>query len=87
MEREVIYKRIKSIKELRQFIQECLIEHSEQRAKAFYAKHTEMFYYEQGWVDALKTIRDVTGKEGLLLYRYIMEERKVRKEDEDRDIL
>ncbi len=85
MEREVIYKRIKSIKELRQFIQECLIEHSEQRAKAFYAKHTEMFYYEQGWVDALKTIRDVTGKEGLLLYRYVASEQEEREEDKNRD--
>ena len=85
MEREVIYKRIKSIKELREFVQEYLIEHSEQRAKAFYARHNEAYFYEQGWIDALKTIRDVTGKEGLLLYRYVVSEEKEREEDANRD--
>jgi len=87
MEREVIYKRIKSIKELRKFIQECQIQHSEERTKAFYTKDMEMFFYEQGWLDALRTIRDVTGKDGLLMYRYVTKEQKVRKEDKDRDIL
>ena len=85
MEREVIIKRIKTIKELREFIQECLIEHSEQRARALYARHTQAYFYEQGWVDALKTIKDVTGKEGLLLYRYIIKEEQAREEDANRD--
>jgi len=85
MEREVVIKKIRSIKELREFIQECLIEHSEQRAKALFARHTQAYFYEQGWCDALKTIRDVTGKEGLLLYRYIIKEEETREEDANRD--
>lgn len=85
MEREVITKRVRSIKELREFIRECLIDHSEERAKALYARHLEAYFYEQGWLDALKTIRDLTSKEGLMLYRYVAKEEKRRVEDEERD--
>ncbi|MCD6139242.1 MAG: hypothetical protein J7J91_11875 [Deltaproteobacteria bacterium] len=85
MEREIIYKRVKTIKELREFVREYLIEHSEQRAKAFYAGRNEIYFYEQGWVDALKTIKDLTSKEGLLLYRYVATEEEERVEDKNRD--
>jgi len=87
MEREVVRRKIRSLKELREFVEEMLIDHSEQRVKAFYARHNEGYFYEQGWCDALKSIRDLIGKEGLLLYRYVMEEREEREEDKDRDIL
>ena len=85
MEREIVFKKIRNIKELREFIKECLIEHSEQRAKALFAKHTEAYFYEQGWWDALKTIKDVISKEGLMMYRYVIEEEQMREEDANRD--
>ena len=85
MEREIIYKKIRSIKELREFITDYLIEHSEMRTKAMLTQNTFVIAYEQGFLDALKTIRDLLSKEGLLMYRYIFEEKKEREEDEHRD--
>jgi len=48
MEREIIHKKIRSIKELREFITDYLIEHSEQRAKAMLGGNTFVIAYEQG---------------------------------------
>jgi len=86
MEREIIHKKIRSIKELREFITDYLIEHSEQRAKAMLAGNTFVVGYEQGFLDALKTIRDLLSKEGLLMYRYVINEEEEREEDKNRDI-
>ena len=85
MEREIIYKKIRSIKELREFITNYLIEHSEMRTKAMLSQNTFVIAYEQGFLDALKTIRDLLSKEGLLMYRYVFEEEQKREEDENRD--
>jgi len=85
MEREIIHKKITSIKELREFITDYLIEHSEQRAKAMFSQNTFVIAYEQGFLDALKTIRDLLSKEGLLMYRYVIDEEKERTEDKNRD--
>ena len=85
MEREIIHKKIRSIKELREFITDYLIEHSEMRTKAMLSQNNFVIAYEQGFLDALKTIRDLLSKEGLLMYRYVFEEKKEREEDENRD--
>jgi len=85
MEREIIHKKIRSIKQLREFITDYLIEHSEMRTKAMLSQNTFVIAYEQGFLDALKTIRDLLSKEGLLMYRYVFEEKKEREEDENRD--
>jgi len=85
MEREIIHKKIRSIKELREFITDYLIEHSEQRARAMFTNNTFIIAYEQGFLDALKTIRDLLSKEGLLMYRYVFDEEQKREEDENRD--
>jgi len=85
MEREVIHKKIRSIKELRDFITDYLIEHSEQRAKAIITQNIYAYMYEQGFVDSLKTIRDLLSKEGLLMYRYTEKEKEERVEDKNRD--
>ena len=85
MEREIIYKKIRSIKELREFITDYLIEHSEMRTKAMITANINAVFYEQGWMDALRTIRDLISKEGLLMYRYVFEEKNKREEDEHRD--
>jgi len=85
MEREIIHKKIRSIKELREFITDYLIEHSEMRTKAMLSQNKFVIAYEQGFLDALKTIRDLLSKEGLLMYRYVFEEKKEREEDENRD--
>jgi len=85
MEREIIHKKIRSIKELREFITNCLIEHSEMRTKAMLSQNTFVIAYEQGFLDALKTIRDLLSKEGLLMYRYIINEEEERAEDKNRD--
>jgi len=77
MEREEKVLRIKKVKELRDFIKELLIEHAEKRASALISNNANMFYYEQGWNDALKTIRDAVSKEGLFLYRYVVNEERV----------
>ena len=70
MEREITYKKIRNIKELREFIKECLIEHAEARTMAFTSRNLHAVFYEQGWIDCLKTIKDVISKDGLMLYRY-----------------
>jgi len=85
MERELIHKKIRTIKELREFIIDYLIEHSEMRTKAMITANTNAVFYEQGWMDALRTIRDLLSKEGLLMYRYIIEEEQKREEDENID--
>jgi len=85
VEREIIHKKIRSIRELREFITDYLIEHSEMRSKAMFAQNNFVIAYEQGFLDALKTIRDLLSKEGLLMYRYIFEEKQEREEDEHRD--
>ena len=85
MEREIIHKKIRSIKELREFITDYLIEHSEMRAKAMLTGNTFVIAYEQGFLDALKTIRDLLSKEGLLMYRYVINEEEERVEDKNRD--
>ena len=86
MEREIIHKKIRNIKELRKFVTDYLIEHSEQRAKAMITQNTFVIAYEQGFLDALKTIRDLLSKEGLLMYRYVINEEEERMEDKNRDI-
>ena len=86
MEREIIHKKIRSIKELREFIIDCLIEHSEMRTKAIIGANINAFFYEQGFLDCLKTLRDLISKEGLLMYRYTEEEPQERAEDKNRDI-
>jgi len=85
VEREIIHKKIRSVKELREFITDYLIEHSEMRTKAMLSQNTFVIAYEQGFLDALKTIRDLLSKEGLLMYRYVFEEEQKREEDENRD--
>ena len=85
MEREIIYKKIRSIKELREFVKEYLIEHSEFRTKAMITQNIYAYMYEQGFLDCLKTIRDLISKEGLLMYRYVENEEEKREEDKHRD--
>jgi len=85
MEREIIYKKIRSIKELREFVKEYLIEHSEFRTKAMITQNIYAYMYEQGFLDCLKTIRDLLSKEGLLMYRYVESEERERAEDKNRD--
>ena len=85
MEREIIYKKITSIKQLREFITDYLIEHSEMRTKAMLTQNTFVIAYEQGFLDALKTIKDLLSKEGLLMYRYVIDEEEERAEDKNRD--
>jgi len=85
MEREIIYKKVRSIKELREFITDYLIEHSEMRSKAMLTQNNFVIAYEQGFLDALKTIRDLLSKEGLLMYRYVINEEEERAEDKNRD--
>ncbi|UYL65018.1 MAG: hypothetical protein QIT45_gp05 [Methanophagales virus PBV266] len=85
MEREIKYKKIGKISELREFIIDALIEHAERRGSAIVTQNINMFYYEQGFLDALKTIRDLLSEEGLLLYRYVLEDKNERVEDKERD--
>jgi len=85
MEREIIHKKIRSIKELREFITDYLIEHCEMRSKAMLAGNTFVIAYEQGFLDALKTVRDLLSKEGLLMYRYVINGEEERAEDKNRD--
>lgn len=83
MRREYARKKITSIKELREFVTDCLITHSEQRARALFGKNTFAYFYEQGWCDALRTIKDLLSKDGLLLYRYVFEDGENEEERED----
>ncbi|MCD6137222.1 MAG: hypothetical protein J7J91_01345 [Deltaproteobacteria bacterium] len=86
MEREIKFSVIKDIKELRRFIIDALIEHAERRATALIHGNNNLFYYEQGFMDALKTVKDLISDEGLLMFRYVFEERKEREEDKERDV-
>jgi len=85
MEREITYKKIRKTSELREFIIDAMIEHAERRGSALVTQNNNMFYYEQGFLDALKTIRDLLSEEGLLMYRYVLEEKNERVEDKERD--
>jgi len=87
MEREITYKRAKTLVELRGIITDCLIQHSEARADAFMRRHFEGVFYEQGWIDCLRTIKDLISDDGLMLYRYKYERGREREEDKERDIL
>lgn len=83
--REITYRKIRKINELKEFIIDALIEHAERRGSALIHQNNNLFYYEQGFIDALKTIRDLLTDEGLLMYRYVCEEKKERVEDKERD--
>jgi len=85
MEREIIHKKIRTIKEVREFITDYLIEHSEMRTKAMITANINAIFYEQGWMDALRTIRDLISREGLLMYRYTESKEEERAEDKNRD--
>jgi len=86
MEREVKFRVIKDVKELRRFIIDQLIDHAERRASALVQGNNNLFFYEQGFIDGLKTVKDLISDEGLLMYRYVLEERKEREDDKERDV-
>ena len=86
MEREVKFRVIKDVKELRRFIIDALIDHAERRASALIQQNSNLFFYEQGFIDGLKTVKDLISDEGLLMYRYVLEERKEREDDKERDV-
>jgi len=86
MEREVKFRVIKDVKELRRFIIDALIDHAERRASALVQQNNNLFFYEQGFIDGLKTVKDLISDEGLLMYRYVLEERKEREDDKERDV-
>jgi len=83
MEREIVYRKIRSLKELREFITDALIDHAERRATALIQRNINLFYYEQGFIDALKTVRDLIGKEGLMMYRYVFDSGEEERKNED----
>jgi len=85
MEREITYKKIHKISDLREFIINTMIEHAEMRGNALLSQNNNLFYYEQGFLDALKTIRDLLSNEGLLMFRYVFDNKKERVEDKERD--
>jgi len=78
MKREMKIVKVKNKAELRRIINECLIEHSEIRTLAMRTNNLNLYFYEQGWIDALRTLRDAISKDGLILYRYVSEEREER---------
>ena len=78
MKREMKVVRVKNTAELRGIINECLIEHSEKRTLALNTNNLYLFFYCQGFMDALRTIRDAIGEEGLTLYRYVRDEAEER---------
>jgi len=86
MEREVKFRVIKDVKELRRFIIDQLIDHAERRASALVQGNNNLFFYEQGFIDGLKTVKDLISDEGLLMYRYVLEEVKEREDDKERDV-
>lgn len=83
MEREIVYRKIRSLKELREFITDALIDHAERRASALIQRNINLFYYEQGFIDALKTVRDLISKEGLMMYRYVFDNGEEERKNED----
>ena len=78
MKREMKVVKVKNTAELRGLINECLIEHSEKRSLAMNTGNLHLFFYCQGFMDALRTIRDAIGEEGLTLYRYVRDEAEER---------
>jgi len=78
MKKEMKIVRVKDIAKLRGLINECLIEHSEKRTLAMNTGNLHLFFYCQGFMDALRTIRDAIGEEGLTLYRYVRDEAEER---------
>ena len=78
MKREMKVVRVKDIPKLRGIINECLIEHSEKRTLALNTNNLYLFFYCQGFMDALRTIRDAISEEGLTLYRYVCDEAEER---------
>jgi len=78
MKREMKIVRVKNTAELRGIINECLIEHSEKRTLAMNTGNLHLFFYCQGFMDALRTIRDAISEEGLTLYRYVRDEEEER---------
>ena len=79
MKREMKIVKVKDIAKLRGLINECLIEHSEKRTLALNTNNLHLFFYCQGFMDALRTIRDAISEEGLTLYRYVCDEAEERK--------
>ncbi|RLI18212.1 hypothetical protein DRO54_10420 [Candidatus Bathyarchaeota archaeon] len=71
MMREEKVIRVKSKAELRRLINECLIEHSEKRTVAITTNNLHLYFYCQGFIDALRTVRDAISREGLTVYRYV----------------
>jgi len=86
MEREIKFRVIKDIKELKRFIVDAMIDHAERRASALIQQNNNLFFYEQGFLDGLKTVRDLISDDGLLMYRYVLNEAKEREDDKERDV-
>ena len=86
MEREIKFRVIKDIKELKGFIVDVMIDHAERRASALIQQNINLFFYEQGFLDGLKTVRDLISDDGLLMYRYVLNEAKEREDDKERDV-
>ena len=86
MEREIKFRVIKDIKELRRFIVDAMIDHAERRASALIGQNNNLFFYEQGFLDGLKTVRDLISDDGLLMYRYVLNDAKEREDDKERDV-
>jgi len=86
MEREIKFRVIKDIKELKSFIVDAMIDHAERRAEALIQQNNNLFFYEQGFLDGLKTVRDLISDDGLLMYRYVLNAEKEREDDKERDV-
>ncbi len=85
MKREIKVVKVRTREEMRRLIMDCLLEHSEIRSMAIRTANLHLFFYEQGWMDALRTLRDALSEEGLILYRFV-EGEKQREEYEDRSV-
>jgi len=85
MKREIKVVKVRTREEMRRLIMDCLMEHSEIRSMAMRASNLQLYFYEQGWMDALRTLRDALSEEGLILYRFV-EEEKQREEYGDRSV-
>ena len=85
MKREIKVVKVRTREEMRRLIMDCLMEHSEIRSMAMRTSNLQLYFYEQGWMDALRTLRDALSEEGLILYRFVEEEKR-REEYEDRSV-
>jgi len=85
MKREIKVVKVRTREEMRRLIMDCLMEHSEIRSMAMRTSNLHLYFYEQGWMDALRTLRDALSEEGLILYRFVEEEKR-REEYEDRSV-